>query len=183
LLRPEDGGMRSYDYARRTGVRELGWDDCAALAHLLAEDLGSRDVEVVIGVARAGLIPAVEVAMALTVEFFPVRLSRRMAGEVRFDAPVWRTPVPSDLSGQRVAVIDEIADSGDTLELVRRAALDAGAPSVVTACLVSHSWADPTPDVVALTSDELIIFPWGRQIYRQSTWRLDPELEYALRHQ
>ncbi len=138
--------MRGYDYARRSGVRELSCDDCSALAHRLAEDLGSRDVEVVIGVARAGLIPTVEVAMALAVEFFPVRLSRRVAGEVRFDSPIWRTPVPAGVSGQCVAVVDEIADSGESLELVRRAALDVGATSVVTACLIGHIWADPTPD-------------------------------------
>jgi len=173
--------MRSYDYARRTGVRELGWDDCAALAQRLAEDIARRDIGVIVGVARGGLFPAVEVAMGLRAEFFPVRLSRRVAGVVRFGHPVWRTPPTGDIAGRRVAVIDEIADSGESLDLVRRATLDAGATCVVTACLVSHSWADPSPDVVALTSDELIIFPWGRQIYREGTWRPDPELEDALR--
>jgi hypoxanthine phosphoribosyltransferase len=179
----KNDGMRSYDYARRAGVRELSWDDCAVLAQRLAEDLGRRHIEVIIGVARGGLFPAVEVAMGLQTEFFPARLTRRVAGAVRSSHPIWRTPVTADVAGQHVAVIDEIADSGESLDQVRRAALDLGATSVVTACLVSHTWADPSPDIVALTSDELIIFPWGRQIYRDGTWRLDPELEHALRQQ
>ncbi len=102
---------------------------------------------------------------------------------VRFSHPVWRTPPTVDVAGRPVAVFDEIADSGESLDVVRRATLDAGATCVVTACLVSHSWADPRPDVVALTSDELIIFPWGRRVYRDGTWGPDPELEDALRLQ
>src|SRR3954452_18132336 len=113
--------MRSYDYAQRTGVRELGWDDCAALAHRLAEEVARRDVGVIVGVARGGLFPAVEVAMGLQAEFFPVRLSRRVDGVVQFSHPVWRTPVPADVEGRRVAVIDQIADSGESLDVVRRA--------------------------------------------------------------
>lgn len=174
--------MRSYDYARRAGVRELSWDDCAGLARRLTEDLVRRDVEVVIGVARAGLVPAVEVAMALQVEFFPIRLSRRIGAQVHHSRPTWRTTMPVDVAGLRVAAIDEIADSGETLELVRQAALAADASAVTTACLVSHSWADPRPDAVALTSDELVIFPWGRQIYRDGVWGVDPELAGALAH-
>jgi hypoxanthine phosphoribosyltransferase len=91
--------------------------------------------------------------------------------------------MPVDVAGRRIAAIDEIADSGETLELVRQAALAADASAVTTACLVSHSWADPLPDAVALTSDELVIFPWGRQIYRDGVWRVDPELAGALAHQ
>jgi hypoxanthine phosphoribosyltransferase len=175
--------VQSYDYANRAGVRELSWDDCADLAHRIAEELAARDIELIIGVARAGLFPATTVAMALRREFYPVRLSRRIDDEVRFDVPVWRVPVTADVAGRRVAVVDEIADTGQSLDLVKRAVLDAGARRVTTACLVSHSWSDPAPDVAATASDELIIFPWGRQVYVDGAWRLNPELEAALRHQ
>jgi uncharacterized protein len=89
--------------------------------------------------------------------------------------------VPPDVAGLRVAVVDEIADSGETLRLARQAVVDAGAVDVVTSCLVQHSWAQPEPTFSGLVSDELIIFPWNRRVLRNGVWRPHPELQAALR--
>jgi hypoxanthine phosphoribosyltransferase len=75
-----------------------------------------------------------------------------------------------------------MADSGETLALVAQEARSLGAVKVVTAALVSHSWADPRPDVSALVSDALVIFPWNR-VLLDGEWKLHPELEEALRLQ
>jgi len=79
--------------------------------------------------------------------------------------------------------VDEIVDSGETLEAARRAVIDIGAAEVVTACLVQHSWASPAPTFSGLVSDELIIFPWNRRVLHDGTWRPHPELDAALRLQ
>jgi hypoxanthine phosphoribosyltransferase len=172
--------MRSYDYIHRQGVRALSWDDCAALAARLAEALAPLRPDLILGVARAGLIPATTVSCALRRELYPIRLTRRVDDEVRFATPVWRVPVPDAVAGRTVAVVDEIADTGQTLALVARRALDLGAARVVTACLVAHSWAAPMPDVVALRSDELLIFPWDRRVLIDGRWQMHPELVEAL---
>jgi hypoxanthine phosphoribosyltransferase len=100
---------------------------------------------------------------------FPVRLSRRINDEVRYDTPVWWIGVPPEVAGLRVALVDEIADSGETLELARQTIMDAGAVDVVTA-----------PTFSGLISDELIIFPWNRRVLRDGAWLPHPELEAAL---
>jgi hypoxanthine phosphoribosyltransferase len=82
-----------------------------------------------------------------------------------------------------VAVIDEIADSGETLALVASRALERGARQVWTVSLVAHSWADPQPDFTALVSDALVIFPWDQQIYTSGSWQTHPEIEAALKAQ
>lgn len=175
--------MNSYDYARRSGVRQLTWDDFATLARHLAELLEPYQPQVILGVARAGLFPATAVACSLRCEYFPIRLTRRVNDEVRFDQPVWKVPVPPEVKGKIVAVVDEIADTGQTLAMVAVSAIASGAAQVVSACLVSHSWADPAPHISALVSDEFIIFPWDQQVLSGGKWISHPEIEAGQKAQ
>lgn len=175
--------MKSYDYAHRQGVRSISWEDFACLAARLAEQLDQVGVEVIIGIARAGLIPATTVACNLRREMYPVRVTRRVNDEVRYASPVWKVPISPEIAGKVVAVVDEIADTGETLALVAESARAQGAARVVTATLVSHSWASPPPDFCALVSDELVIFPWDQQIYSEGRWQPHPEIVAALKAQ
>jgi hypoxanthine phosphoribosyltransferase len=170
--------MKSYDYANRKGARPISWEEFAALSRQLAERLA--DAEIIIGIARAGLFPATAVACSLRRELYPVRVTRRMNDEVRYTSPVWRVPVPGEVAGKIVAVVDEIADTGETLALVAARARELGATQVRTACLVSHSWANPAPDVCVLVSDAFVIFPWDQQVFAEGRWQPHPEIVAGL---
>jgi hypoxanthine phosphoribosyltransferase len=172
--------MRSYDYAHRQGIEEISWQRFTALAAQLTEELAKAKVEAVVGIARAGLFPATLVTCGLRCEFYPVRVSRRVNDRVVYDRPLWKTDVSPEVEGKRVAVIDEIADTGETLALVADRVRALGASSAITACLISHSWADPPPDVVALVTDALVLFPWDRQVYADGQWQVHPELAEAI---
>jgi uncharacterized protein len=175
--------MKGYDYSTRKGVEEISWDQFARLAAMLAERLANADIEVVVGIARAGLFPATAVACALRKELFPVRVTRRVNDVVTFQQPIWKVDVSKEVEGKVVAIIDEIADTGETLRLVGQRVQEQGASRVVTACLVSHSWANPAPDQVALVTDALVIFPWDKQVYQDGKWQSHPELVDALKLQ
>lgn len=175
--------MKSYDYTHRTGMKRLTWDDFAALASRLAELLEPYHPQMILGIARAGLFPATSVACSLRRELFPIRLTRRVDDNVVYEQPVWKTPVPPDVAGKTVAVIDEIADTGRTLALAADGALALGAVRVVTACLVAHTWAHPAPQVSALTGDEFIIFPWDEHILIDGKWLPHPEIEAGIKAQ
>lgn len=164
-------------------MEEISWERFATLAARLAELVEPLEPEIILGVARAGLFPATAVACALRRELFPVRLTRRLEDEVRFQSPVWRTPVPVDVAGRRVVVIDEMADTGETLRLVADAARAAGAAWVATAVLVAHSWASPPPDAVALATDAFVIFPWDARVLAAGEWRPHPEILAGLSRQ
>jgi hypoxanthine phosphoribosyltransferase len=175
--------MKSYDYAHRRGIIEISWERFEELSRALTEHLSGKKIDIVIGIARAGLFPATTVACALRRELYPVRVTRRVNDVVRYESPIWRVDVPATVSGQRVAVIDEIVDTGETLAIVAIRALERGARQVWTLSLVAHSWADPQPDYTALTSDALIIFPWDRLVLTSAGWQIHPELEAAIRAQ
>jgi hypoxanthine phosphoribosyltransferase len=175
--------VKSYDYAHRQGVRSISWEEFARLAAQLAEKLDQAGVEVIVGIARAGLIPATTVACNLRRELYPVRVTRRVNDKVRYSSPVWKVPVSPEVAGKVVAVVDEIADTGETLALVAGSVREQGAVHVVTATLASHSWANPPPTVSALVTDELVIFPWDQQVFMEGHWKPHPEIVAALKAQ
>ncbi len=175
--------MKSYDYAHREGIEEISWERFGELSRALTEQLADKNIDIVIGIARAGLFPATAVACALRRELYPVRVTRRINDVVQYESPIWRVDVPSTVAGQRLAVIDEIADSGETLAIVAARALERGARRVWTLSLVTHSWADPKPDFTALTSDALVIFPWDKEVLTDEGWQMHPEIVQAIRAQ
>ena len=175
--------MQSYDYAHRSGVETITWKRFAELSHMLVEKLAPYNIDAVVGTARAGLFPATAICLMLRRELYPARVSRRFNDEVKFQHPQWIVDVAADVKDQCVAVVDEIADTGETLALVADRVKQRGTKHVITASLVAHSWADPMPDVVALTTDALVMFPWDEKVYIEGQWQSHPELIEALKHQ
>ncbi len=175
--------MQSYDYAHRNGVADLTWDHFVELTRTLVEKLSPFDIETIVGTARAGLFPATAASIMLRRELYPARVSRRIDDEVKFQHPQWIVDVASDVRGKIVAVVDEIADTGETLALIAERVREKGARQVVTAALVAHTWAKPMPDVVAMVTDALVLFPWDRQVFLDGQWQDHPELVAALKLQ
>ena len=103
--------------------------------------------------------------------------------EVVHESPVWKVGVSPDVRGRRVAVIDEMADTGETMALVAAEVLSQGASKVVTVALVAHTWADPAPDVTGIVTDGLVVFTWDSEVLIDGAWRMHPEIEEALRLQ
>lgn len=173
----------SYDYSNRQGIYPISWQEFQSLTRKLVEGLAPYQPQAVVGVSRAGLIPAVEIAYALRLDLYPVSITRRANDRVISEKPVWKTPVAEEVAGKVIAVVDEIASRGETLALVAEAARRQGAVQVVTASLVAHTWANPLPDVTGLVSDALVLFPWGRHVWADGRWQPHPEYAEALRAQ
>ena len=168
--------MQIYDYAHRAGFHPISWEAFGRLSRALAEAVAREEVDLAIGIARGGLFPASAVACALRRELFPVRLTRRVDDRVVHPAPVWRTAV----AGKAVAIVDEIADTGETLRLVATEVERGGATRVVTAALVAHTWATPAPRICALETDALVVFPWDGEVLVDGIWQVHPELASSL---
>ena len=175
--------MKPYDYSKRTGVLPLTWEDFDRLARRLAELLEPFHPEIIVGLARAGLFPATAVACSLRTELYPARLTRRLNDQVVRDTPEWLVPISPAVAGKIVAVVDEMTDSGQTLAIAAVQALERGARQVITASLISHSWAVPAPQLAALVTDAFVIFPWDAQVRVDGRWVPHPEVAAGLRAQ
>jgi uncharacterized protein len=170
---PPPGGLGQDRSTLREPARELTWAHVDQLVTSLSRQIKrSFRPDAVVGVAHGGVFAGGAVASALGVEFFPVRISRRSRdhGDVR--PARLAGEIPPALRNQRVLVVDDVASSGDTLELAKVLLARVRAKETRTASLVARAGAY-APDWAALTTAELVVFPWDYDL-------LDYEPERSL---
>jgi hypoxanthine phosphoribosyltransferase len=68
--------------------------------------------------------------------------------------------ISGEVSGKKVLVVDEIADSGRTLKLVVNYLKEQGAAEVKTAVLYRKPKSVITPDFCEKKTDSWVVFPW-----------------------
>jgi hypothetical protein len=166
--------MRRQSAPSPRGVLEVDWpffgELCRALALRVARDY---DPEVVLGVAKAGVIPGVVVASILQCDFASMVVTRQES-----DAnPVLVAGPPATIRGRRVLIVDETCESGQTLKLALNEVRALRPAEVRTA--VSFKTGDYTPDYVAFETEHFIILPWDREIIQNGELIMRPD--YAAR--
>jgi hypothetical protein len=113
----------------------------------------------VVGVAHGGVFVGGALASALRAEFFPVRISRRSRDRSPRKSPRMYGEMPAELKRKRVLIADDVASSGDTLELAKALLDRVGARETRTASLVARA-GGYAPDWVTLVTGALVVFPW-----------------------
>lgn len=150
---------------KKPGLRELDWRQTARTARELAAVVTRNwSPELVVGLAKGGVFAGQELAQALKVPFFPVRVGKR-SRDAGPRAPDAATRMPVEAEGKRVLVVDDIAGSGASLQSAAEAAMDAGAAEVRTASLVVREGGF-LPDFFGMETSDLVVFPWD---YEPST--------------
>jgi len=152
-----------------TNVLELSWEVfgelCRALAVKVAQSGYQPDL--VIGIAKAGVIPGAVTASILQTDFFSMKISRDAGVERVRQRPKIFSAAPREATGRKVLIVDEICSSGDTLRLAINALRAVGPEEIRTAVSFVRT-AGFQPDYHALQTDATIIFPWDRQIVDES---------------
>ena len=173
----------SYDYSTRSGVRPIAWDEFHGLVKALVVAVAPWRPEVVLPVLRGGAYAGTLLAHLLQIEIYPVRLSRRQDDVTVRETPRWLVEPPAAVRGRRVLVVDEMCSSGQTLRMVKEQALALGAAEVRTATLYAHTWGADAVDYTGLITDELVMNPWDREVYRDGAFIFHPEYVAALAQQ
>jgi uncharacterized protein len=148
-------------------LEKLGWAEfgqaCRQLARAVADDAFRPDL--ILSIARGGLLPAGALSYALNVKNLHVMNVEFYTGiDERLEMPVMLPPVPNtvDLSGATVLIVDDVADTGATLKLVR----DFCADHVAEArCAVVYEKPRSTVrcEYVWRRTDRWIDFPWSSE--------------------
>ncbi|AFE03833.1 phosphoribosyl transferase domain-containing protein [Corallococcus coralloides DSM 2259] len=164
---PRQPTGRDQSRHKSTGVVELSWAEFDRKVQQLARTIRQAwEPQAVVGVAHGGVFVGGALAGALGCEFFPVRISRRSRDKAERPQergqPQVSGEMPAELKGRRVLIVDDIASSGDTLELATALAKKVGAKEIRTACLIARPEGF-TPDHVGLSTDSLFVFPWDYQ--------------------
>jgi hypoxanthine phosphoribosyltransferase len=146
----------------KKAVRELGWAAFGEVARTFAAQIAKKyRPSVVIGIAKGGVFVGGALAAALGADFYPVRIEKR-----RRDVGVLPDKIQEqlpDLTGKRVLVVDDVAQTGATLAKARALARKSGAREVKTAVLVARP-RGARPDFAAFATDELMLFGWDYEL-------------------
>jgi uncharacterized protein len=133
------------------------------LATTVAQDGFQPDL--ILSIARGGLFAAGALGYALNVKNLHVMNVEFYTGvDERLDLPVMLPPVPNvvDLTGAKVLVADDVADTGATLKLVRDFCQDHVA-EVRCAVIYEKPRSVVKCEYVWRRTDQWINFPWSDQ--------------------
>lgn len=175
--------QNSYDYATRKGIRPISWEDFHGICKALALSVSHFQPEVILPIGRGGYYPGTLLAHLLQIEIYPVRISRRINDVVKYNEPQWIITPPAEIVHRRVLVVDEICDSGETILIVKEKCLALDASLVKSAVLYAHTKAVHVPDYIGIITDELLMNPWDREVFRDGEFQFNPEYVDALRQQ
>jgi hypoxanthine phosphoribosyltransferase len=121
--------------------------------------------DIVLSIARGGLIIGGALGYALGIKnTFTMSVEFYTGINERLAMPVVLPPVPNkvDLTGLKVLVADDVADTGATLKLVREFCGDY-VSEVRSAVLYEKSHSVEKPDYSWKSTDKWIEFPWSVQ--------------------
>src|SRR3954469_4508347 len=126
------------------GVLQVDWAFFGELCRVLAlKVFREYDPEIVIGIAKAGVIPGAVVASILQRDFASIAITREASGA----RPTVIVGPPRIVAGKRVLIVDETCDTGDTIKLALAAVRELKPTAVKTA--VSFRTGDYKTDFFA----------------------------------
>ncbi|HSJ09714.1 MAG TPA: phosphoribosyltransferase family protein [Longimicrobiales bacterium] len=144
---------------------ELSWEFFGELCRVLAVKVATSGYypEVVIGIAKAGVIPGAVVASILRCDFYSLKISRDAGGERVRARPKILSAAPKEAAGKRVLIVDELCTSGATMRMASNALRQVNPAEVRTATSLVKV-AGFKPDYYALETASTVVFPWDRHV-------------------
>ncbi len=147
----------------KTQKRYLSHDEFLRLADKVAAMLRRRRFDHCLLVSRGGLSPGGYLAKC--VPFYDILVASIMwykKGRKLARPVILQFPPETLLNGRRVLIIDDVWDSGDTLDLVRHMCIRAGAKvRIATLHYKPRKSTHPgQPDFFAEETEDWIVYPW-----------------------
>jgi hypoxanthine phosphoribosyltransferase len=144
-------------------LKACSWDQIYNLTLKLADKIqksGFRP-DLIVGVSRGGWTPARIMSDLLeNPELASVRTEIYSGIATKKGNPAITQPVSTSVRGKKVLIVDDIADTGESLRLVRLHLKKLGAITVKIASLHYKPWSIVTPDWYEKETSSWIIFPW-----------------------
>jgi len=116
-----------------------------------------------VGIARGGLIPAVRMSHIMDNILMRV-MDVKFYTDIKEHTEMPRITVPltEPVEGKNVLIVDDVADTGKTLKVVREDIVKKGAKDVRIAVIAKKPQSIVDPDYYIFQTDRWIIFPWEK---------------------
>lgn len=120
--------------------------------------------DVIVGVSRGGWPPARIMSDLLeNPELANVRAEFYLGVAKTKGDPVITQPVSTSVTDKKVLIVDEVADTGKSLRLVKLHLEEQGATEVKIMTIYYKPWSIVVPDWYAKETSRWIVFPWERK--------------------
>jgi hypoxanthine phosphoribosyltransferase len=144
----------------------ISWATVKHLSHNLAIKIrnASFEPDVVVAIARGGYVPARLLCDCLNLtDLKSIRIAHYKAGAQKQQKAKLVESLCRDLGGRNVLLVDDVSDSGDTLELARQHMVEYNAGPIRTAVLHHKQTSTVKPDFYAqrIIKWRWIIYPWA----------------------
>jgi uncharacterized protein len=153
-------------------AEHLSWDDIDTLSAQLADTVqaSGQQYDALLVLQRGGAFTAMVLAYRLGFEAVRVLSASitnyQAASTARTDAAtVGQLPSPEAVAGKRILIVDEVCDTGTTLQHMTQYLQDAGASDVHTAVVhykPSRSETNIIPTYHIAQTDAWIVYPWEK---------------------
>jgi hypothetical protein len=142
----------------------VSWDDLDRLTEQMAARLEGDRFDVLLAIARGGLVPAGMLAYRLGIREILVAAVTAYddAGTMAETPTILHFPADERLRGRRVLIVDEVWETGNTAVAVTERVRAAGGDPVTTVIHYKpgRSRHAAVPDVYAVMTDRWVTYPY-----------------------
>lgn len=139
------------------------WDQIYEMLLNLVEKIWKNGFkpDIIVGVSRGGWPPARVLSDLMgNPNLANVRAEFYLGVAETKEEPVLTQPVSMKVAGKKVLVVDEVADTGKSLKLVKEHIIEKGATEVKIATVYYKPWSIVKPDYYERETSCWIVFPW-----------------------
>ncbi len=139
------------------------WDQIYKMLLDIAEKIRKNKFkpDIIVGVSRGGWPPARFLSDLLdNPNLANVRVEFYLGVAETKGEPVLTQPVSTSVANKRVLLVDEVADTGKSLELAKEHIVEKGATEVKIATVYYKPWSTVKPDYYEKETTRWIVFPW-----------------------
>ena len=117
--------------------------------------------DVIVGITRGGWVPARVLSDLLGIpDLVTVRVEFYLSVAETRNEPVLTQAVSASVTGKKALIVDDVADTGKSLQLAREHVLQQGATEVRIATVYRKPWSVIKPDYYETETSGWVVFPW-----------------------
>jgi hypoxanthine phosphoribosyltransferase len=117
--------------------------------------------DVIVGITKGGWVPARVLSDLLEIpDLVTVRVEFYLGVAETRNEPVLTQGVSAAVTGKKALIVDDVADTGKSLQLARERVLQQGATEVRIATVYRKPWSLIKPDYYEKETSCWIVFPW-----------------------
>lgn len=142
------------------------WEQIYEMLLDLADKIQGSTIKygLIVGVSRGGWTPARVLSDLLeNPNIANIKAEFYLGVSETKREPVITQPISVNVDGEKVLVVDDVSDTGESLHLVKEHLLKRGASTLHIATIYVKPWSITIPDFYQKVTSAWIIFPWERR--------------------